>query len=215
MLDISAAEQLYTYFRQNALLCGAFLSLIVLAVALHRQLVVYTKFAYVCFFKPLNIGNSAEVQSLSGQQRTLEAFYRTQASIYDATRSTLLRGREDMLQLAAAQLKHRCSNGSVKPIWVDVSHDVHVRPRLDDDILAPGRRRHRVQHREDELVRFCARVLLCCLSCGLESVTVRGRPRTLYQAGVEERPRYLRRRTHLQFGPVLCERRERGYVRRQ
>ncbi|KAI1787532.1 hypothetical protein LXA43DRAFT_896047 [Ganoderma leucocontextum] len=120
MLDVPAAEYLYAYFRQNALLCGAFLSLIILAIALRQQLVVYSKFAYVCFFKPLDLGNSAEVQSLSGQQRALEAFYRTQASIYDATRSTLLRGREDMLQLAAAQLKHRRRNGSTKPIWIDV-----------------------------------------------------------------------------------------------
>ncbi len=126
MLDVPAAEHLYACFRQNALLCGVFLSLIVIAIALRQQLIVYLKFAYVCFFKPLDLGNSAEVQSLSGQQRALEAFYRTQASIYDATRSTLLRGREDMLQLAAAQLKLRGRNGSTKPIWVDVSHDIDI-----------------------------------------------------------------------------------------
>ena len=126
MLDVPAIEHLYAYFRQNALLCGVFLSLVILLVALRRRLVLYSKFAYVCFIKPLDLGNSAEVQSLSGQQRALEAFYRTQASIYDATRSTLLRGREDMLQLAAAQLKHRCKDGSTKPIWVDVSHNIDV-----------------------------------------------------------------------------------------
>ena len=135
MLDVSAVEPLYAYFRQNALLCGAVLSLIILTVALRQHLIVYTKFAYICFFKPLNVGNSAEVQSLSGQQRALEAFYRTQASIYDATRSTLLHGREDMLQLAAAQLKHRSRNGSTKPIWVDVSHDVHAQFPLCDNSL--------------------------------------------------------------------------------
>ena len=126
MLDVAAIEHLYAYFRQNAVLSGVFLSFIVLAFALRHRLVVYSKFAYVCFFKPLDLGNSTEIQSLSGQQRALEAFYRTQASIYDATRSTLLRGREDMLQLAAAQLKHRCRDRSTKPIWVDVSRDVAV-----------------------------------------------------------------------------------------
>ena len=126
MLDVPGVEDLYVYFRQNAFLCGAFLSLIVLAIACRQHIAVYGKFAYACFFKPLDLGNSTEVQSLSGQQRALEGFYRTQASIYDATRGTLLRGREDMLQLAAAQLQHRCRNGGTKPIWVDVSYDVVV-----------------------------------------------------------------------------------------
>lgn len=51
-----------------------------------------------------------------------ESFYKAQASVYDATRVQLLRGREDMLGLVAAQLKHRAEAGliSQRPVWVDV-----------------------------------------------------------------------------------------------
>lgn len=52
-----------------------------------------------------------------------ESFYKAQADVYDATRLKLLRGREDMLGLVAAQLKHRAEAGliSQRPVWVDVS----------------------------------------------------------------------------------------------
>lgn len=52
-----------------------------------------------------------------------ESFYKAQASVYDATRVNLLQGREDMLGLVAAQLKHRAESGliSQRPVWVDVS----------------------------------------------------------------------------------------------
>jgi betaine lipid synthase len=47
-----------------------------------------------------------------------------QASVYDATRRRLLRGREDMLGLVAAQLKHKVESKEIKAekaVWVDVS----------------------------------------------------------------------------------------------
>lgn len=47
-----------------------------------------------------------------------------QANVYDATRKRLLCGREDMLALAAAQLRFQAGQGHLsgsKPIWVDVS----------------------------------------------------------------------------------------------
>lgn len=45
-----------------------------------------------------------------------------QADIYDGTRKILLRGREDMLGLTAAQLLYSQSKGSLrrKPVWVDI-----------------------------------------------------------------------------------------------
>ena len=45
-----------------------------------------------------------------------------QASVYDATRKRLLRGREDMLGLIAAQLRFRQSVSArqQKPVWVDI-----------------------------------------------------------------------------------------------
>lgn len=44
--------------------------------------------------------------------------------MYDATRKRLLCGREDMLGLVAAQLKHKVENKQLqsgKAVWVDVS----------------------------------------------------------------------------------------------
>ncbi|KJR81793.1 3-amino-3-carboxypropyl transferase [Sporothrix schenckii 1099-18] len=87
-------------------------------------------FCYSCFIKPHR--SSAK----GSQQDALESFYETQAGVYDVTRKTLLKGREDMLALVAAQLAHRWavedaaakkiggSNNSAdarpKRIWVDV-----------------------------------------------------------------------------------------------
>ena len=47
----------------------------------------------------------------------------SKADVYDATRTLLLQGREDMLSLAAAQLKHQAMTGhftKAKPVWVDI-----------------------------------------------------------------------------------------------
>ncbi|KAJ4305041.1 hypothetical protein N0V90_000571 [Kalmusia sp. IMI 367209] len=76
----------------------------------------YLKFAYACFLKPHTGDGNGD------QQDALESFYKAQADVYDATRTRLLRGREDMLGLVAAQLKHRCEAGliSQKPVWVDI-----------------------------------------------------------------------------------------------
>lgn len=52
-----------------------------------------------------------------------------QASVYDATRHRLLRGREDMLGLVAAQLKYKLENKEIKAgkaVWVDVSDPFEV-----------------------------------------------------------------------------------------
>jgi len=78
----------------------------------------YSKFAWNCFVKPHSKGKSGS------QQDALESFYSAQATVYDATRSHLLRGREDMLALVAAQMRARVNAGTVpvKPVWVDVRH---------------------------------------------------------------------------------------------
>ena len=46
----------------------------------------------------------------------------TKADVYDGTRKLLLQGREDMLGLAAAQLKFkaRTQTCKIKPVWVDI-----------------------------------------------------------------------------------------------
>ncbi|KAI4930877.1 uncharacterized protein J4E92_004710 [Alternaria infectoria] len=76
----------------------------------------YLKFIYGCFLKP-HTGDGS-----GSQQDALESFYKAQADVYDATRLKLLRGREDMLGLVAAQLKHRTEAGliSQRPVWVDI-----------------------------------------------------------------------------------------------
>lgn len=73
-------------------------------------------FFYSCFLKP-HSGNSQ-----GSQQDALESFYGSQASIYDSTRGTLLKGREDMLGLVSAQLKYKLKSErpSKRKIWVDV-----------------------------------------------------------------------------------------------
>ena len=76
----------------------------------------YGCFFWSCFLKP-HSGDSTR-----NQQDALESFYKMQASIYDSTRMRLLRGREDMLGLVAAQVKSRAEAGSfeARPVWVDV-----------------------------------------------------------------------------------------------
>lgn len=79
-------------------------------------------FAYSCFLKP------HEGDGKGTQQDALESFYKKQAGIYDSTRSALLKGREDMLALVAAQLRAKAQKRSgphkekrAKRVWVDVS----------------------------------------------------------------------------------------------
>lgn len=99
----------------------------------------YLKFFYACFVKP-HTGDSSGNQQDALVRRCLlsklpkanssqESFYKAQADVYDATRTRLLRGREDMLGLVAAQLKHRSEAGIVsqRPVWVDVSLLVPVK----------------------------------------------------------------------------------------
>ena len=92
----------------------------------------YLKFFYATFLKPHESDGE-------GQQGALESFYKTQvcywtvsrnqvtdgkATAYDATRRPLLRGREDMLALVAAQLNFKAENKQLqrgKAVWVDVS----------------------------------------------------------------------------------------------
>jgi betaine lipid synthase len=78
----------------------------------------FVRFFYACFLKP------HEGDGGTGQQAALESFYKAQADVYDATRKTLLRGREDMLALVAAQLVQKAARErghDPKRIWVDVS----------------------------------------------------------------------------------------------
>ncbi|KAI7821634.1 hypothetical protein BX661DRAFT_165659 [Kickxella alabastrina] len=84
-------------------------TIIIFGILNSKSLSVALTFAYNCFFKPLGQHNS--------QQDRLNAFYTGQASVYDATRGGLLRGRKTMLKLCAAELKRQDAK---LPIWVDI-----------------------------------------------------------------------------------------------
>ncbi|KAM5491173.1 hypothetical protein MaudMau93_002196 [Microsporum audouinii] len=78
-------------------------------------------FFYTCFLKPTKDGPKAT------QQDALESFYGKQAGAYDATRQVLLKGREDMLALVAAQLESKAAELKAatdrqrsRRIWVDI-----------------------------------------------------------------------------------------------
>ncbi|CAG9954992.1 unnamed protein product [Clonostachys rosea f. rosea IK726] len=78
-------------------------------------------FFYSSFLKP------HQGDAKGTQQDALESFYKKQAGAYDATRKVLLRGREDMLALVAAQLNAKAKANSAtadksekRRIWVDI-----------------------------------------------------------------------------------------------
>lgn len=109
----------YTPFGNTLLPIYASLLLISLVILNSRkQIYLFARFAYSCFVAP--IGHSTE------QKGRLDAFYSSQATIYDATRSRLLKGREDMLRLAASQLEQQAQDAKLlgreeaKLCWVDI-----------------------------------------------------------------------------------------------
>jgi betaine lipid synthase len=85
-------------------------------------------FCYSCFLKP------HKGDGKGTQQDALESFYQNQAGVYDVTRKALLKGREDMLALVAAQLAHKAkeeakaNKTALKRVWVDVGSCFPVSP---------------------------------------------------------------------------------------
>jgi betaine lipid synthase len=81
-----------------------------------QQIYPYWRFFYASFLKPHT------TVSTNGQRDALENFYSSQADAYDVTRAGLLKGREEMLCLAAAQLRFRETREDMPKhrIWVDV-----------------------------------------------------------------------------------------------
>lgn len=91
----------------------------------------FFRFFYASFLKP-HTGDGTG----NGQQDALESFYKAQAGVYDATRKRLLRGREDMLGLVAAQLVQKAAKERThnpKRIWVDVSKRPHFSDRAKNE----------------------------------------------------------------------------------
>jgi len=98
----------------------------------------YLRFIYGSFLKPhTGDGNGS-------QQEALESFYKSQAEAYDTTRTTLLRGRDDMIELVAAQLKHKTF--ARKPVWVDVSPSVSLQRSQLSQLISADWWRHWLEH---------------------------------------------------------------------
>ncbi|KAJ5728767.1 uncharacterized protein N7483_003275 [Penicillium malachiteum] len=115
-------DWLHFYIAGAALLVFALVGVVLLVsfqqvkVDMDQGPLTYLKFIYANFLKPHD-------KSVLHQQDALESFYRTQATVYDATRRRLLRGREDMLGLVAAQLKYKIESKEIKSgkaVWVDI-----------------------------------------------------------------------------------------------
>ncbi|KZF20217.1 betaine lipid synthase [Xylona heveae TC161] len=128
-MALLASMQMLHEPQTQILLCSIILVLFIVTIFAHaflgsqkllsflpESLQNYARFCYGCFIKP------HEGRGTRDQKVALESFYKAQASVYDNTRTRLLRGREDMLGLVAAQIRHRVKQGIVpqKPIWVDM-----------------------------------------------------------------------------------------------
>ncbi len=152
-----------------------------------EHLLPYWRFFYASFLKPHT------TVSTNGQRDALESFYSSQADAYDVTRARLLKGREDMLALAAAQLKFR-EGGEDMPkhrIWVDVRAPPPTMPF--DQTYPLDWRRDWVQYRSNAPIHRRARLLLSNLSSRFLSLTVQNCSSAIFQARLEERPRYMSR----------------------
>ncbi|KAI0474065.1 hypothetical protein GGR56DRAFT_563340 [Xylariaceae sp. FL0804] len=123
LLPLNAETQIYIVGTGVFLVVGLCLSTLITRKAKSSQDPSLAQslwlFFYSCFLKP------HDGDSKGTQQDALESFYKTQAGAYDATRRALLKGREDMLALAAAQLEFkakedRAASKNSRRIWVDV-----------------------------------------------------------------------------------------------
>lgn len=125
MLPPNPHASIYLVGIAVALLVGTCLSTLLIKSMKNREnpsvLRSICLFVWSCFLKP-HAGDAKR-----NQQDALESFYKGQAGAYDATRKTLLKGREDMLALTAAQILYKVKRGdqtsdNKRRIWIDVSY---------------------------------------------------------------------------------------------
>ncbi|KAG7192537.1 uncharacterized protein KQ657_001632 [Scheffersomyces spartinae] len=87
-------------------------------------------FCWACFIRPL----FAKVQTKpTHQQDALEHFYKSQAHVYDKTRTVLLKGREECLRLAVSHLPQDKVGGNL--VWIDVGGGTGSNIEYMDHIL--------------------------------------------------------------------------------
>lgn len=92
-----------------------FFSFVLFGLLFNTKVKTISSFCFHCFIAPFTPGSKKKSNSGAGQQSALESFYKAQAKIYDATRSTLLHGREKSLELTVSHLYKK--KGLV---WVDI-----------------------------------------------------------------------------------------------
>jgi hypothetical protein len=143
----------------------------------------FLQFFYASFLKPHDGDGNG-----NGQQDALESFYKAQAGVYDVTRKTLLRGREDMLGLVAAQLVQKAARERThdpKRIWVDVSYS-SLQKISKELTWRKDRRRYGMEYRSN--VRICQRggVLLRRIPCRLFPISLRSSSKTICTPRMEE-----------------------------
>ncbi|EKM51071.1 uncharacterized protein PHACADRAFT_165696 [Phanerochaete carnosa HHB-10118-sp] len=86
---------------------------VIIAIS-YKHLRPYLIFAWMCFFRPIG-------KKEADQRQRLDSFYAGQADVYDATRHRLLRGRQTLLRLCAAHIRHMKKENPTKPlVWVDI-----------------------------------------------------------------------------------------------
>jgi hypothetical protein len=171
-----------------------FLISIVFAITLWRAekdkeeqgtFISFLRFFYASFLKP-HTGDGTG----NGQQDALESFYKAQAGVYDATRKRLLRGREDMLELVAAQLVNKAANErthETKRIWVDVRFEQCYHVCFVLTFCLQDRRRYWLEYRGYVCICVSSRLLLKYLSCRLFPISLRGSSEAVHSVGLEER----------------------------
>lgn len=109
----------------------------------HEKSRLLILFAWVCFFKPLN-------KNSKNHQSNLEAFYSTQASIYDSTREILLQGRVEALKLCFA---HAPKNR--KLVWIDIGGGTGLNIEKMDKYVTSIQKSFKAVYLIDLLLSLC------------------------------------------------------------
>lgn len=110
---LSESESYFPKYSVTLLLCLLVTLIIVILSNTNAKTLIL--FSYHCFVAPFTGTAKKKANESTNQQSALESFYEAQAKIYDATRPFLLKGREQSLQLAIANLDKKKDL-----IWVDV-----------------------------------------------------------------------------------------------
>ncbi|KAI3405814.2 hypothetical protein KGF56_001421 [Candida oxycetoniae] len=105
--DISTLQ----VFTLVSLICGS----VFFAAKVNKTVYSYLVFFWAAFINPLILKKTVKKGGKANQQNNLELFYKTQAHIYDVTRTSLLKGRKECLELAISHLPKKKDI-----VWFDI-----------------------------------------------------------------------------------------------